>query len=222
VVLRPAAVVWRNVVPRPLRQGVRNALGNLRTPIILVNDLLQGETARAGRTASRFLINSTLGVGGLIDVANDQFGLPGHTEDYGQTLARWNAEEGPYLFIPVIGPSNPRDLFGFMLGIATDPFTWVGQGTTVDILTGVRAGATVVDTREDLLDTLDAVERSSLDPYATLRSGYRQRRRAEIENRLDRPSPGTSPAASPAAAPAALGTGFGIATTPEATPGPQR
>ncbi len=200
VVLRPVASAWREVVPRPVRQGVRNALGNLRSPVILLNDLLQGETDRAGRTASRFVINSTLGIGGLIDVANDHFNLPGHSEDWGQTLARWKAEEGPYLFIPVLGPSNPRDLFGFMLGIASDPFTWIGQGPAVEALYWSRTGMTVVDTRENLLDTLDDVQRTSLDPYATLRSAYRQRRQADIENRLDRTGP------------AGIGTGFGSGT----------
>jgi phospholipid-binding lipoprotein MlaA len=109
--------------------------------------------------------------------------------------------DGPYLFIPVLGPSNPRDLTGFGLGIAADPFVWLGQGATVDALGWSRAGVSVVDTRESLIDPLDDLERSSLDPYATLRSVYRQRRRAEIENRLDRAAPA-----------AAAGTGFGIGT----------
>ena len=110
--------------------------------------------------------------------------------------------EGPYLFGPVLGPSNPRDLAGAGAGIATDPLTWFGQGVAVDALTGTRAGMTVVDTREALIDPLDQVERTSLDPYATFRSAYRQRRRAEIENRLD----GLGPS------PAAPGTGFGVGT----------
>jgi phospholipid-binding lipoprotein MlaA len=201
-VLRPVAVGYRAVVPGPVRTGVRNVLGNLRTPVILVNDMLQGEPRRAGDTLGRFLINSTVGLGGIFDVAASQFGVRGHTEDYGQTFARWGVGEGPYLFIPVLGPSNPRDLTGFGAGIATDPLTWFGQGVAVDVLTGTRAGMTVVDTREALIEPLDQVERTSLDPYSTLRSAYRQRRRAEIENRLD----GLGPS------PAAPGTGFGVGT----------
>lgn len=201
VVLRPVAVGYREVVPQPVRTGVRNLLGNLRTPVILANDMLQGEPRRAGDTLGRFLINSTLGIGGIFDVANDWFKVPGHSEDYGQTLAVWGVGEGAYLFIPVLGPSNPRDLTGFGLGIAGDPLTWVGQGVVVDALTGTRAGATVVDTRESLIDTLDAVERESLDPYAVLRSAYRQRRNAEIRNSNDRVAPS-----------AAGGTGFGVGT----------
>jgi phospholipid-binding lipoprotein MlaA len=200
VVLRPVAVGYRAVVPQPVRSGVHNVLGNLRTPVILVNDMLQGEPRRAGDTLGRFVINSTLGLGGIFDVARDRFGVRGHSEDFGQTLARWGLGEGPYLFIPELGPSNPRDLTGFGLGIASDPLTWFGQGVAVDVLTGTRAGMTVVDTREELIEPLDAVERSSLDPYATLRSAYRQRRRAEIENRAG------------ASIPFATGTGFGVGT----------
>ena len=198
-VLRPVAVAYRDVVPRPVRTGVSNVLGNLRTPVILANDMLQGEPRRAGDTLGRFLINSTLGVAGIFDVAGDYFGVKGHSEDYGQTLAVWGVGEGPYLFIPVLGPSNPRDLSGFGLGVASDPLTWVGQGVAVSALTGARAGLSVVDTREQLIDVLDAVERESIDPYSILRSAYRQRRNAEIRNSLDNAAPSSSG-----------GTGYGV------------
>jgi phospholipid-binding lipoprotein MlaA len=200
VVLRPVAVGYRAVVPRPVRTGVRNVLGNLRSPVILVNDMLQGEPRRAGDTLGRFLINSTIGLGGILDVARDHFGVPGHNEDFGQTLARWGLGEGPYLFIPVLGPTNPRDLTGFGMGIAADPFVWFGQGAAVDALLWSRTGMTVVDTREELIDPLDQLERTSLDPYSTLRSAYRQRRRVQIDNRE---TPGTA---------AGAGTGFGVGT----------
>ena len=171
---------------------IRNLLANLRTPLTLANDLLQGEGDRAAATAGRFLINSTVGIGGLFDVAEGEFGIVGHTEDYGQTFAVWGIGEGPYLFVPLIGPSNVRDLVGFGVGVVADPLFWFGQGLAVDILSGSRAGATVLDTREGLIETLDDVQRSSLDPYATLRSGYRQRRQADISNRSDRPARSTS------------------------------
>ncbi|MBL6456155.1 VacJ family lipoprotein [Belnapia sp. T6] len=198
--LRPVAVGYRAVVPQPVRSGIRNVLGNLRTPVILVNDMLQGEPRRAGDTLGRFVINSTLGVGGIFDVARSQFGVAGHAEDYGQTLARWGVGEGPYLFIPVLGPSNPRDLVGFGLGILSDPLTWFGQGAVVNGLTWGRSGATVVDTRESLIEAIDNVNATSLDSYSTLRSAYRQRRNAEIRNEGDVGSP------------AAGGTGFGVGT----------
>lgn len=207
-VLEPVARGYRAVVPPPIRTGVRNVLANLRTPVVLANDILQGESRRAGDTLGRFVVNSTLGVAGIFDVAADRMGVRGHTEDFGQTFARWGIGEGPYLFIPVLGPSNPRDLTGFGVGIAADPLTWVGQGVAVDALTGTRAGMTVVDTREDLLDPLADVDRTSLDSYATLRSAYRQRRRAEIENRTG------------GAAPSGFGTGFGVGPDRGSEPSP--
>lgn len=198
VLLRPAAVVYRAAVPPPVREGVRNALGNLRAPTILMNDLLQGQVERAGRTASRFVINSTLGLGGLVDVAAWQFGIPGHGEDFGQTLASWGVGEGPYLFLPVLGPSNPRDLLGAGVDAVASPWFWFGQGEVVEILRWVRTGMTILDAREGVLDTLDTLYATSLDPYSTLRSAYRQRREAEIRNQ-GRPAPD-----------AAGGTGFGV------------
>lgn len=200
VAVRPVAVAYRYVVPPPLRVGIRNALGNLRAPTILMNDVLQGSPERAFRTGARFLINSTLGVGGLFDVAEWQFGLPGHAEDFGQTLAVWGIGEGPYLFLPVVGPTNPRDLVGIGVDAVASPWFWFGQGEVVEALRWARFGLTILDAREGVLDTLDEVARTSLDPYATIRSGYRQRRAAEIANRGD----GSSEAAT--------GTGFGVGT----------
>lgn len=208
-VLRPVAVGYREVVPGQVRLGVRNVLGNLRSPVILLNDMLQGEQRRAGDTLGRFVINSTVGVGGIFDVAKNHFGVRGHSEDFGQTLAIWGVGEGPYIFVPVLGPSNPRDLTGFGVDIATNPFTWLGQGPAVDALGYARTGATVVDTRESLIEVLDDVNRNSLDPYATLRSGYRQRRNFEIGNRAGQ------------AAPAAAG-GTGFATGTGTSPQPSR
>jgi len=198
-VLEPAARAYREVVPPPVRTGVRNALGNLRAPVILLNDALQGERQRAEITLGRFMINSTLGLGGLIDVAA-MIGVPGHTEDFGQTLATWGVGEGPYLFIPVLGPSNPRDLAGQAVDLASNPVSYFGQGAVVDALDWSRIALTVLDTRESLLDSVEQVRTTSLDPYATIRSAYRQRRRAEIENRAGAP-------------PAAGGTGFGVGVT---------
>ena len=198
-VLRPVAVAYRAVLPQPVRTGVSNVLSNLRSPVILMNDALQGETGRFGTTLQRFLLNSTVGIGGIMDVAKD-LGLPPHTEDFGQTFAVAGVEEGPFLFIPILGPSNPRDLAGFAAGIAADPFTWLTYGNRdlADTLNYIRAGTTVVSTRESLLDTLDDVQRTSLDPYATLRSAYRQQRAREIANRAGTPD-----------APQGLGTGLG-------------
>jgi phospholipid-binding lipoprotein MlaA len=204
LVLRPAAEAYRLFIPPEVRVAIRNVLGNLRSPIILVNDLLQGETQRAATTAGRFLVNTTIGVGGIFDVAKD-FGLLGHTEDFGQTLAVWGTPEGPYLFIPVLGPSNPRDLAGAGAGIAMDPLTWVGGGT-IQAVSITRTGVGAVDTREGLIEPLDILRQQAIDPYAALRSAYRQRRAVEIANTTNE-------------SPAARGTGFGAGTGVE---GPRR
>jgi phospholipid-binding lipoprotein MlaA len=199
LVLRPAAEAYRIFLPPEVRTAIRNVLGNLRTPVILVNDALQGETQRFGTTLGRFVINTTIGVGGIMDRAKD-FGLLGHTEDFGQTLAVWGLPEGPYLFVPVLGPSNPRDLLGFGVDIAANPLTWITGNDTVDAVMITRTGLSVVDTREGLIEPLDSLRRGALDPYAALRSAYRQRRNSEIRN--------TPSATSPAAG----GTGFGAGT----------
>ena len=181
-VLRPATVAYR-ILPDPVRNSVRNVLNNLRTPVVLLNDMLQGQSVRGGDTLGRFVINSTLGLGGLFDVAENYFGVPVHYEDFGQTLATFGLGEGPFLFIPLLGPSNVRDLAGFGVDAAAQPLTWVGQGLAVNLLSGTRGLAAALDTRDYYFNTIDEVNRTSLDPYATLRSGYRQSRAAAIANR---------------------------------------
>lgn len=213
-VLQPVAEVYRDLLPQPVRSGIRNALGNLRAPVILANDLLQGNVTRARITLGRFMVNSTLGLGGLLDVSRD-WGVPGHSEDFGQTLAVWGVGEGFYMFVPLLGPSSPRDLLGQGVDAAINPLTWLGQGAAVDAAGWVRLGLTVVDTREALIEPIDQVRATSLDPYSTLRSAYRQRRAFEIRNQ-------ESPAGQ-VVAPAGV-TGFGQGVTaparPDARPSP--
>lgn len=180
VILRPLALVYRNVVPQPARTGVRNVLDNLASPVVLANDMMQGKPKRAGDTFMRLIINSTLGAAGLFDVATG-LGYPRHNADFGMTLAVWGVGEGPYLFLPVFGPSNPRDAVGRAGDMAMDPFMWIGQGTTVDALGYARTGLNAVDIRSRFIDDLDRLRAQALDPYATLRSLYRQNRRATIE-----------------------------------------
>ncbi len=206
-VLQPVAEAYRELLPQPVRNGIRNALGNLRGPVILANDLLQGNVSRARITLGRFMVNSTLGLGGILDVSRD-WGVPGHSEDFGQTLAVWGLGEGFYMFVPLLGPSSPRDLLGQAADLAINPLTWLGQGAAVDAAGWVRLGLTVVDTREALLEPIDQVRATSLDPYATLRSAYRQRRAFEIQ---DRESFGGR------VAPAGT-TGFGQGVSQPATP----
>ena len=190
--LRPFADYYRLLLPPPLQEGVHNFLANLRSPVILVNDMLQGEWERAGTTAKRFIVNTTIGVGGLGDPASN-FGLPAHSEDLGQTLAVWGLPEGPFLMLPVVGPSNPRDAIGLAVdSLIIDPLGLMNTLGTQDewlptfMLT--RFALTAINARAQNAEELDDLEKSSLDFYAALRSLYRQFRTAEIHQ--GRPPPG--------------------------------
>lgn len=180
VLMRPLALAYRNVVPDPVRTGVHNALSNLNSPVLLANDMMQGKPRRAGDTLVRFLVNSTVGIAGVFDVASG-WGYPYHDSDFGMTLASWGVGEGPYLYLLVFGPSNPRDATGMAADIAMDPLTWVGKGATVDALGYTRTGLSAVDARAGVLDELDKIQKQALDPYATIRSVFRQYRRSQIK-----------------------------------------
>ncbi len=184
VFLRPIALAYRNVLPDPVQRGVHNVLTNLSSPVRLANDMMQGKPRRAGDTLVRFVVNSTAGVVGIFDVADD-LGYKYHDSDFGMTLASWGVDEGPYLFLPVLGPSNPRDAAGFGVDIALDPLTWVGKGSTVTDLGLTRTGLSAVDARVGVLDDFDKIRKQALDPYATVRSVYRQYRRAKIKAAQD-------------------------------------
>jgi phospholipid-binding lipoprotein MlaA len=179
VILRPAAQAYRYVLPGPVRTGIHNVLVNLGTPVQLTNDMLEGKPRRAGDTTMRFLINTTVGVLGIFDVAKG-WGYPDHDADFGLTLANWGVPEGPFLFLPVLGPSGPRDAAGFGMDIAIDPFTWVGQGVGVTAANWTRFGVNAVDQRERVLDPIEQIKKTALDPYATFRSLYRQHRQAQL------------------------------------------
>ena len=179
-VLKPVAQGYVAVVPHVVRHHIGNVLDNLNEPVVLANDMMQGKPRRAGDSLMRLLINSTAGVGGIFDVAR-RLGYPNHDTDFGITLALWGVHSGPYLYLPVLGPSGPRDLVGFGADIALDPFTWVGQGAAVADLGYARYGVSAVNTRAQLLKPIDQIKRTALDPYATFRSLYRQHRRAEVK-----------------------------------------
>jgi phospholipid-binding lipoprotein MlaA len=181
LVLKPFAGWYYILLPNFAQDGVRNALNNLRTPVILGNDLLQGDLDRAGITVARFFINSTLGIAGLFDVAS-KFGLIYHDEDFGQTLAVWGTGEGPYLVLPLLGPSNPRDATGRGVDMAMDPLTWILPMYDLGYLGYIRAGVDAVDLRARNLKTLDEIKQGAIDYYATIRSLYRQHRNDEIRN----------------------------------------
>jgi phospholipid-binding lipoprotein MlaA len=184
-VMVPVARAYRYVTPEPVRNGVHNFLDNLGGPVRLTNDALQGKPRRSGDTAMRFLINSTVGLAGVFDVAKS-LGYPGHDTDFGLTLANWNVPEGPFLFLPILGPSNPRDFAGFGVDIGIDPFTWIGHGTAKTIASWSKTAISAIDTRAGLLDTVENIKKTALDPYATFRSLYRQNRSGKLnEMRAD-------------------------------------
>ncbi len=187
LIIRPVAEIYRFFLPPEVRDGVRNFVRNLRTPIILANDILQGEAGRAGDTLARFLVNSTVGVGGLLDVAEDQ-GYPFHDEDFGQTLAVYGVGEGFYLVLPILGPSTLRDTGGMVADTFLDPLTYVVDRD----VRFARAAVSGVDLRSRNIETLEELRRGSIDFYARVRNVYRQRRQNEIENGelTGLPSPG--------------------------------
>lgn len=181
VVLRPVAVTYQAVVPKGVRIGIRNFLTHLKSPITILNALLQGEGVRARDTFGRFMTNTILGLGGLIDVASGA-GIPRHQEDFGQTLAVWGVAPGPYLMLPLLGPSNFRDGIASGIDGALDP---VGRYISSEYGlegVGVRYTLNAVDWRANNLKTIDELRNSSLDFYATVRSGFRQRRLHSIRN----------------------------------------
>lgn len=181
LLLKPTAWWYRTAVPDPARDKIHNAILNLRLPWTAVNDVFQGQMERAYVAAVRFLINSTVGVVGLFDVATG-WGFPHHEEDAGQTFAVWGAPDSPYLMLPVFGPSNPRDTAGLVTDWLADPVNillrnnWDGYGSVA------RSATSGIDTRERNIETIADLEKNSVDFYATIRSVYRQRRAAEIRN----------------------------------------
>ena len=177
---RPVAVFYNHVVPEPARTGIHNVLYNLDLPVTFANDILQGAPLRATQTLGRITVNSTLGIGGLFDVAT-KMDIPDHTEDFGQTLGVWGSGEGPYWVLPFAGPSPPRDSAGKVVDIFLDPLTYA-RFDGYHTLAYARAGVGVLDLRARNIDTLDQIERTSVDYYATQRSLYRQYRNSEIRN----------------------------------------
>jgi len=177
-VARPIDDGYRAVVPEPARDGVHNLTTNLHEPIVLANDVLQGDGTEAIRTLGRIVINSTLGVAGLIDVAG-KIGMPYHDNDFGITLGKGGIAEGSYLVLPFVGPLPPRDLVGSAVDGAFDPLSYArfhGKDTWLFVRSSLRV-LDIVDQRRDQFET---IERSSIDFYATTRNLYRQSRAARI------------------------------------------
>jgi phospholipid-binding lipoprotein MlaA len=185
IAIRPFAAFYRDFMPEKGQQGVHNVLGNLGEPVTAFNEVVQGHPGRAGKTLARFVVNSTIGIVGLFDVAA-YMGLEKTKEDMGKTIGYYAGVEpengGFFLMLPLIGPSNARDGVGLAIDAAVDPFnilTIVTSGslsTTLAIASGVRYGADVIDTRVRTMTALDDLEKNSVDYYAALRSAYTQQR----------------------------------------------
>ena len=178
VLLKPVAKTYVFIVPEFGRDRVHSAITNLGEPVNMLNGFLQGNPKRGFTSMWRFIINSTLGVAGLFDFAGHNFGLNEADEDFGQTMGVYGWNSGPYIVLPFFGPSSARDTFGRVVDIVSDPFNYVDS----DEFVYGRAIVTAVDARSRNLELIDEIYRNSVDPYATIRSGYAQRRDALIRN----------------------------------------
>jgi phospholipid-binding lipoprotein MlaA len=172
--LKPIARGYKAVVPEFARRGVTNFSRNLFTPRSAVNNFLQGKPGPGFSELGRFIVNSTLGIGGLIDVASAQ-GMPEYDEDFGQTLAVWGLPEGPYVFIPILGPNTLLDAVSTPVDILSDPLIHYDNSSVRDKVYGLR----VIDLRMRLL-TAEALLEDSKDPYLTVRESYLQNRRFQV------------------------------------------
>jgi phospholipid-binding lipoprotein MlaA len=174
-----------------MQQSLHDFMQNLNGPVIFMNDVLQGEFGLAGNTLARLAVNTTVGVGGMFDVATRVVGIPYHSNDLGITLAVWGFAAGPYVVVPVLGPSNPRDLVGQVGDGFADPGDYFAGQHHLWYAILSRTATSGIDQRSRNIETLADIERTALDNYATIRSLYRQRREAQIRHeQSDLPNPG--------------------------------
>ena len=188
-ILEPTAKGYRKL-PSPVQSGISNFLGNLKLPLVILNQVLQGQVPNAVESTSRFFVNSTVGIFGFIDVATE-IGLEATDEDFGQTFASWGVGDGFYIVLPIFGPSNARDAVGTALTYTLDPVNayLVREGEAWAV--PARATANAVDYRSKIIDEVNALRNNSVDYYAAVRSSYYQNRKAAIENvdRIELPAP---------------------------------
>ncbi len=182
LLIRPLAEMYRLVTPIEFRDRVTGILSNMGEPVVLANSLLQGEVTNAGTTLGRFVVNSTAGLGGMFEVANE-IGLPKKKADFGQTLHVWGASEGPYVVLPLFGPSNLRDTTGLVIDTLMSPWKYIvayGDTYIEDTFTITSMAASGLSRREANIEGLDALREGSLDFYAQMRSVYRQHRAKQL------------------------------------------
>lgn len=171
-IIKPVAKGYDAVLPTPVRTGVTNFFGNIADFFIGVNNLLQGKPDQAVSDLGRVLVNSTIGILGIFDVATAA-GLEKHEEDFGQTFGRWGIGDGAYVVLPFFGPRTVRDTAGLVLDSMADPVADIDHVPTRNTLLALR----IVDTRADLLPADKVIEEAALDKYSYIRDGYLQRRR---------------------------------------------
>lgn len=183
IILEPTAKGYKKL-PSPIQKGIGNFLNNLKLPLVVVNQILQGQFKNASDSTGRFLVNSTVGIFGLADVA-EKIGLEQTQEDFGQTLAKWGIGDGFYIVLPIFGPSNLRDTSGMMLTYVTDPVNAYAVHENESWFLPVRTVTNAIDQRSKIIDEVNALRNNSLDYYAAVRSSYYQNRKAAINNTAD-------------------------------------
>jgi phospholipid-binding lipoprotein MlaA len=191
--VRPVALAYKKTVPSPIRDGIHNFLYNLREPVVFVNFILQLKIGKAAETAGRFAINSTVGVVGVVDVAKRRpFKLPRRGNGFADTLGFYGVPPGPFMFLPIVGPTTVRDLFGGVVDRLVLPATFGSRITKPEfVIPSAVLGA--LDHRAEFDDTLKALHDGAADPYANSRDFYLQRRQAEIDQLRGRTVRNTSP-----------------------------
>ncbi|WP_301103194.1 VacJ family lipoprotein [Propionivibrio sp.] len=177
LVVKPVAQGYDAAAPLPVKAGIGNFFGNIYDVWTAVNNFLQGKGGQGLSDVGRVLVNTTIGIGGVFDVASEM-GLEKHTEDFGQTLGKWGVDDGPYFYWPLIGPRTTRDSFGWLVDSYADPVWRVDDVALRNSLVGVR----FIDLRASLLPTDRVVEQAAFDKYNYIRDAYLQNRRSEIND----------------------------------------
>ena len=180
IILEPVAKGYKKL-PSPVQSGIGNFINNLKMPLVIVNQILQGQGGNAVESTGRFVVNSTAGLFGLIDVA-EKIGLEQKKEDFGQTLASWGVGDGFYIVLPIFGPSNVRDTTGMLLTYVSDPINAYAVSEGESWILPVRTATNAIDQRSKIIDEVNALRDNSLDYYAAVRSSYYQNRKAAILN----------------------------------------
>jgi phospholipid-binding lipoprotein MlaA len=172
-VLKPVALAYSTCLPSALRTAVDNGFRNIVFPSRFINCALQGKWDKVLTETVRFVINSTMGIGGMIDLAQSNFRIAGYDADFGQTLAIWGVQSGPFLMVPILGPFDERDLFGYVVDSAMDPVIWIPADWWVSVTVETWKYLNRISLE---IGQYEELKRASLDPYVAMREGYMQSR----------------------------------------------